>query len=430
MAQHFAGGRIHTLRRGARLTQAEMARRIGVSTSYLNQLENDQRPISVSVLLALTQAFDVDAGYFAPESDVEKLTALRGIFPDVPADQLSDLATRYPDLARGLSTRFNPAANPYDTVRDYFFSTRSYIHDLDVAGEELATYLGPIHLRAGRMAAALESDAGVNVNFRGDATGHRRRYDPLTRTLTLRTGLNEAQLCFEMALHYALSVHQDLLDSEVKDLDAPDARDVALLGLAQYFASAVTLPYSAVLEVAEDTRYDVDRIASHFLASYESTCHRLSSLQRPGAKGVPFNFVRIDRAGNVSKRQSARGVNFTADSATCPLWVVHRAFETPARPTRQVARMPDGRTYLWVARYVSSPTRGFTAPRREFAVALGCEISQAHRLVYSDGLNLSPDAATEIGPGCRLCPREQCAQRAFPQEGRRVVVDFHSSQRN
>jgi len=182
-----------------------------------------------------------------------------------------------------------------------------------------------------------------------------------------------------------------------------------------------------MLETAESTGYDIDRLAAHFGTGFETTCHRLSTLQRPGARGVPFFFVRTDRAGNISKRQSATGFHFSRTGGSCPLWVIHRAFETPGRVTRQVAGMPDGRHYLWIARTVRGQIRGFGQPRKEFAVGLGCDLDQAERLVYATGLDLSPASATPIGPGCRACPRERCPQRAFPQEGRKVAVDLDAT---
>ncbi|AKK10491.1 short-chain fatty acyl-CoA regulator family protein [Corynebacterium uterequi] len=429
MTKLFAGGRIRTLRRGSRLTQAEMARRLNISTSYLNQLENDQRPLSVAVLLALSEAFDVDASYFSADRDARTVAALREALPGVPSEQLADIASRYPEVAQRLiRTPPQPSApSAYAQAQNYFFQARHYIHELDVAGERLAASLGSPQLRVGRLSERLDRDAGVTVNFRGDTSGPRRRFDVDTRTLTLRTGLRESQLCFEMALHYALTVHRGSLDGLVDDLASTEAQAIARLGLAQYFAAAVTLPYTEFLDQAEETRYDVDKLSYRFSTSFESTCQRLSSLQRPGSRGVPLFFVRTDRAGNISKYQSATSFHFSRSSGTCPLWVIHRAFETPNRVTRQVTSMPDGRSYLWVARYVAGASRGFGRPRKEFAVALGCDLDRAHQLVYSDGLDLSPEAATPIGPGCSVCARSGCPQRAFPQAGREVVVDFAES---
>lgn len=431
MSKHFAGAKIRTLRKQHRLTQSDMAARLGLSTSYLNQLENDQRPLTVTVLMALTGEFDVDTSFFSGERDATTVADLATVFPTVPSEQLADLAARYPGLVDDLLARAASQAgdglSPYERVRDYFFDARNYIHELDTAGEELAATIGRQHFRVGRMAALFAEKLGVTVRFHGSPDGPRRRFDHAHRELTLRTGLTEAQQCFQLAIQYALTQHHDLLFELASPLPDDGSRGLAVVGLAQYFAGAVTMPYALFLDYAEEVRYDIDLIAERFGTSFESTCHRLSTLQRPGARGVPFFFIRTDRAGNISKRQSATRFHFSRRGGSCPLWVLHRAFETPSRITRQVAAMPDGHHYLWVARYVSGATTGFGRPRKEFAVALGCDLDQGHRLIYSDGLELTPQAATPIGPGCTACPRTSCPQRAFPASGREVGVDFDVS---
>ncbi len=409
-----------------------MARQLGLSTSYLNQLENDQRPLTVTVLMALSSAFDVDPAFFSAEQDARTINELRDVFPDTPAEQLAELAARYPDLVPGILDLAHRApdleeVSPYELVRDFFYEAHNYIDELDIRGEELAGRLGEPQLRLTRLATILDRELGVTVRFRKLTSGPRRVFHPDTRELHLRTGLSEAQLCFELALQYALLALPDELDRLSSSLPTEEARAIARLALAQYFAGAVTMPYQITLRTAENTRYDIDRIAEHFGTGFETTCHRLSTLQRPGARGVPFFFVRTDRAGNISKRQSATSFHFSRSGGSCPLWVIHRAFETQGRITRQVAGMPDGRHYLWIARTVNGQSRGFGAPTKEFAVALGCDLEQAERLVYSSGLDLSPASATPIGPGCTACPRERCPQRAFPQAGKRVVIDLDST---
>lgn len=430
MSKVFAGARIHTLRKTRGLTQAAMARQLDLSTSYLNQLENDQRPLTVPVLMQLTRRFNVEPAYFSEDRDIRTINELRTIFPDTPEETLAELATRFSELMPtfvevAMNTPTAAQPSPFDQVRDFFFESHNYIHELDVLAEELALKLGDKILRLNHLANTLHTEAGVHVRFGRAQAGARRQFLPETRELHLRAGLSDAQLCFEMALQYCLLVYRDVLSNLVSELSESRARTIATYGLAQYFAAAVTMPYSQFLETAEDTRYDVDRIASIFGTGFETTAQRLATLQRPGARGIPFVFIRTDRAGNISKRQSATGFHFSRTGGSCPLWVVHRAFETPNRITRQVASMPDGNSYLWIARHVQGQVKSFGTPRKEFAVALGCDISQAERLIYSDALNLSPSAATPIGPGCSVCPRQSCPQRALPQIGSSAELDLN-----
>jgi hypothetical protein len=161
--------------------------------------------------------------------------------------------------------------------------------------------------------------------------------------------------------------------------------------------------------------------------SFETVCHRLSTLQRPGARGVPFYFVRVDQAGNISKRQSATAFHFARHGGACPLWHVHEAFAQPGRILTQIAEMPDGSRFFGIARTIERGGGGYRAQRKLFAIGLGCDLTHARELVYASGLDLGPLAqAAMIGPGCRVCPRENCVQRAFPPAGKAMVPNVDS----
>lgn len=418
MAKHYAGARIHTLRTHRGLTQVEMARKLGISTSYLNQLENDQRPLTVTVLLQLTRVFGVEASFFSPDAQQRTLGELAELLPSIADDELANFANRFPSIAEAVlsipSLIDASSSNPHLIVRDFFQDNENYFHDLDEAAERFALQAPSRQLRLTRLAAAFDRDFGYSVRFNQPSAGERSVVDKHAREIRLRAGLTEAQQTFELSYHYGRIAHASLIDAHVAQIGNEPARELGRHGLGQYFAAAVTMPYGEILTAAETTRYDIDMIAAQFGTGFESTCQRLGTLQRPGERAVPFVFVRTDRAGNISKRQSTTSFHFSQRGGTCPLWVVHRAFETSNRVTRQVSVMPDGRTYLWMARMVQGPPLGFGTPRQENAVALGCDAAYADRLVYADGLDLSPASATPIGPGCETCPRSACPQRAFP----------------
>src|SRR5690606_9255396 len=176
--------------------------------------------------------------------------------------------------------------------------------------------------------------------------------------------------------------------------------------LANYFAGALLLPYRLFLAAAEELRYDIDRLARRFEVGFETICHRLSTLQRPDARGVPFIFVRTDAAGNISKRQSATAFHFSRVGGNCPLWVAHHAFGRPRQFLTQVAQMPDGRTYFWIARTTTASPAGFLGPHKSFAIGLGCDVEHADKLIYSAGIDLTDAEATvPIGAGCKICDR-------------------------
>jgi predicted transcriptional regulator len=323
---------------------------------------------------------------------------------------------------------------PFEEVRDFFYDRKNYIGELDEAAESLFVERG---LRLGgldaQLAELLADEFGVMVVIDdGDALGPnaQRSYRPDTGVLYIARWLHPGQRAFQLATQVALLRHSELISAIVAAADqlSSEATEVARIGLANYFAGALLLPYRMFLDAAEELRYDIDQLARRFEVGFETICHRLSTLQRPDARGVPFIFVRTDSAGNISKRQSATAFHFSRVGGNCPLWVVHLAFERPGEFMTQVAQMPDGRSYFWIARTTSSAPSRYRGPRKRFAIGLGCDLVHAEKLIYAAGIDLAdPDAAVPIGAGCKICDRPACPQRAFPYVGRPVHVDPYSS---
>ena len=182
------------------------------------------------------------------------------------------------------------------------------------------------------------------------------------------------------------------------------------------------MPYGAFRDTAREVRHDIDRLRQRFGVSFEQACHRLSTLQRPGAAGLPFFFCRVDMAGNITKRHSATRLQFARFGGACPLWVVHEAVAIPDRILVQHAEMPDGTRYVSMAKGLVKPSGSYARPPRRYAVALGCEEMHAADFVYADDLRPG-GGATPIGASCRICPRADCDQRAFPPAASAIAID-------
>ena len=308
----------------------------------------------------------------------------------------------------------------HDEVRDYFNQRHNHVAELDEAAEAIFADSGlAIGDVASRLALRLSTRHGVRLQIAStdDSELRKRRYDAETRTLRLPDHLRPGQQAFQMAVQLAELEIGELLDALIANakFTSDESRRLARIGLANYFAGALVMPYAAFLQSAEELAYDIERLSNRFGVGFEAVCHRLSTLQRPGMPGLPFFFVRVDRAGNVSKRHSAADFHFSRIGGTCPLWIVYEAFSQPERVLTQTAVMPDGRSYLWIARQVVSGPVGYGRPQKTFAIGLGCDLRHAHRLIYSRGLDLSdPEAATPIGTGCKVCERQRCPQRAAP----------------
>ena len=451
----YAGARLGDIRRGLGLTQAGFAKALGLSTSYLNQMERNHRPVSRDAIHALAARFGVDVAVFSMD-DADRLMAdLREaladpLFAETPwsAAELQIMAANAPGLGHAFLALYRahargqerlasldealdrPAAGltalPWEEVRDFFHYCDNYLDAIDKAAEQFARssgFEGPEKLAQG--IAWLAERHGVETAF---GQTEMRHYDPEGRWLQLsETGSAETR-SFQLAHQVALIAHDGLLEAtlDLARFRTEEARKIAKIGLANYFAGAAILPYGAFLAAAKDLRHDLEALALRFGASLEQVGHRLSTLQRPGAEGVPFFFVRVDQAGTITKRHSSTPLQFARFGGACPLWNVHQAFETPGRILRQLAETPDGRRYLCLARDVTKPGGHFRAPTRRYAIGLGCEVRHADRLVYADDLDTRNAAAFEpIGVSCRICERADCHQRAVPPVERKLRIDLN-----
>ncbi|MEL6888023.1 MAG: short-chain fatty acyl-CoA regulator family protein, partial [Pseudomonadota bacterium] len=311
--------------------------------------------------------------------------------------------------------------SPWEEVRDFFHYCDNYIDAVDRAAEHFATAEGR-HGNIRVSAVTTLAKAGVKVTFEDTETLRHRDGD----TLFISTRAAPETQTFQLLLQVALTRQDPLLEAtlDLARFQSDEARAIAKIGLANYFAGAALMPYTAFQEAASETRHDLEQLATRFGASIEQVCHRLSTLQRPGAKGIPFFFVRVDQAGTITKRHSATRLQFARFGGACPLWNVHRAFEQPGQFLRQLAETPDGARYISLARDVSKPGGRFGAPVRRFAIGLGCEVRHAPALIYADGLDVARAEAFEpIGISCRICERDRCHQRSVPPLERQLSVD-------
>ncbi len=452
------GVRLQRLREERGISQVALAKALDISPSYLNQIEHNQRPLTVPILLRINAQFGVDVQLFSDDKEAGLIADVRDVLAEVGGGagtetismaELRSLASNMPAVARAvvelhrrnrsLTERADSFAarlgdghklasfalpGTHDEVRDYFNQRLNHVAELDEAAEAIfADSALTIGDAATRLAQRLNTRHGVRLQIAAsndridDSALAKRAYDPETRTLRLPDHLRPGQQAFQMAVQLAQLEIGELLDSLITHakFTSDESRRLARIGLANYFAGALVMPYAAFLQSAEELAYDIERLSNRFGVGFEAVCHRLSTLQRPGMPGLPFFFVRVDRAGNVSKRHSAADFHFSRIGGTCPLWIVYEAFSQPERVLTQTAVMPDGRSYLWLARQVVSGPVGYGRPQKTFAIGLGCDLRHAHRLIYSRGLDLSdPAAATPIGTGCKVCERQRCPQRAAP----------------
>jgi len=450
------GPKVRRLREARAWKLEPCAARLGLSPSYLSQIETNQRPVTARVLISLMRVFEVDASTFDADDDDRLIADLREVTAEQAHEnppsmgEIRQVVTAAPAFAhqyirlhrayRRLDERLkateeavaldeitaSSAVLPYEEVRDFFHYKNNYIHELDLAAEALAGACGLAE--NANTARALEAYLLAKFDIRvvtvaRDAQGTLRRFDPASRLLAVDTTQPASTRTFQLAFQIAALELSDLIEAELASADfrTRAASDICRIGLGNYAAGALLMPYLKFRQAAHDLKHDVEQLQSRFKTSFEQVCHRLSTLQRPTVRGVPFYFVRVDLAGNITKRHSATRLQFARFGGGCPLWNVHEAFGHPGRILVQIAEMPDGVRYLCVARGITKRSGSYLEPDRQYAVGLGCEVQHASAVVYASGLDLKGPAAP-IGVSCRICERDNCSQRAFPPIDRPLQV--------
>jgi predicted transcriptional regulator/DNA-binding XRE family transcriptional regulator len=448
MSKMPIGKTIRRLRLEQGHSQQNFAAKLGISSSYLNLVEHDQRNVTASLLFKLTDILKIDLAALSGVQEREYEVLLREIFTDpllgaeqVPESEIQSLAAA-PAAARAILRlhRAWAAARedsegitlpsgrkimlPTEEVRDFFRDHENHFPTLETAAAAISSTLnaethGPSHALAERLRQA----HGLVVTVK-KLPGALRIFDSQNRLLTLSEDLPRESRGFQMAFQLALLEARETIEPIVTAASpsSPDAAALMRIGLLNYISAAILMPYKTFLQTAEENRYDVEAIAARFGVSFEQACHRLSTLQRNGERGIPFFFLRVDAAGNVSKRFSAAGFPFMRSTGTCPRWIVHSAFATPATIRVQVATLSEVETFLCFARVITGRPARWGDPPPVHVVAMGCDIRHADKIVYGDGLDFST-AAVGIGLSCRLCDRPNCRSRAFPPIAHRLAID-------
>ncbi len=456
------GARLRAMRRQKGLSQVQLAGRLGVSASYLNLIESDKRPLPATLLLKLATEVGVDLQVFARDDAAQLERDLMEAFSDplfeaapLTNTDLRELVSTLPSVAHAVRALYdayqsarastdalaerlfqvNPnsgvelSRSPSEDVTDFIQARSNHFAPLEEAAEALwrAARLDPEDLYRG-LAQHLARAHGVEVVVtRGpEARTTFRRFDPASRTLHLSELLPTRSRTFQVAHQIGLLEAGRQLDSLTHEagLSSEEARSLCRVALANYFAGAVLMPYQPFLEAAQQERYDIDVVGRRFRVGFEQVAHRFTTLQRPGAEGVPFHMIRIDVAGNISKRFSGSGIRFARFSGACPRWNVFAAFLTPGRVVVQVSEMPDGQRYFCLARTIQKDSAAWHQQQPVLALGLGCSERYASSLVYAEGIDLKNEAAlVRVGVTCRLCERDECPQRAHPSLREPLRID-------
>lgn len=469
------GHKIRRLRREKKLSQAALADLLEVSASYLNLIEHNRRKLTVPLLLKMAEVFEVPVDQLAEEEESRLYTDVMEALSDPLFEEIAlrntdvrDLVETSPETARALLHLYDSysatltearslaasaldeggtrdslggllgglgasSQSAADVVSDMVQEASNFFPDLedeaDRVRREIATVGGsPRSLDA--LTDYLHQAHNVRVAFTDPGGGGGptviRRFQPQQRILEVTQRLTGPSRAFQLAHQIALLSAGSVIDMLLleKGLKEGQARALGRVALANYFAAALILPYSDFLNSARECRYDIELLQHRWRVGFEQICHRLTTLNKPGDRGIPMHMLRVDLAGNISKRFTLSGLPIPRHGGACSRWNVYTAFLNPGQIQAQVSKLPDGTAYFCIARTVAKGGIGHGAQRSVLSIGLGCDIRHAKDIVYADGLDVSrPERFAEIGVACRICERMDCTQRAFPPVHLRYKIE-------
>jgi len=500
------GIRIRRRRLAIGLSQAALARGVGISPTYLNLIENNKRAIGGSLLARIGERLGLELAQLSGDSEARAIQAVEELLADpamkgIEMEQaaIRDFVARFPeaglalkrlyghyldasssieaylhrlrsdpllsamlhqvlnrisgisssaeildsepnltdeeekrfvatiskeseDLARTVRNRGTTSTGPRQpearfTLADLdeaIIAARNHFPRLEAVADELGARLRPMPGRTEQeLERLLQTQFGVGCRILPPDVQIARQHQYVEAERELRFGASAAvsTRVFQMARLYASKAAADAIEDAVgtMELNSDEARDLARNAMSSYVAGALMMPYERFLADAEELRYDIDVLGRLYGASFEQIAHRLVTLRRRGAEGLPFGFLRTDRAGRLSKRFPLPGLALPASGYGCVLWPIYRAFAESGY-VRQVAEFPNKARYLLLARAVTKQAPGYGVEAPTYSIMLACDVVHADRTVYARGLDLSHQPAL-VGPSCLLCPRQECSHR-------------------
>ena len=459
------GSKIRKVRRSKGLSQSELSKNLGISASYLNLLESGRRTITVPLLIKTGNELGISLKDLTLESNKRILSDVMEALSnelfedlDITNHETTEFISSNPNIAKAMLTLNDSYKSlredmqnrlevmevessikerkstrlPVEIVSDFLQENKNYFDSIERKAESIRNkiYFEEGHRTIGHSLIQYllnEHNTKTKVVSTEEDEKSIKKFDENNKILFLSEMLTYSARNFHLAYQIAYFDAHEIINRIIEDNKIYSEEVISLLkiSLLNYFAAALLMPYDEFLQSAKKNKYDVEILMHHFATSFEQVTHRLTNLQRPGNEGVPFHFLKTDIAGNVSKRFSLSGIHIPRHGGSCPRWNVYIAFLNPGRIHPQISKMPDGKTYFCIARAFEKGIEKHGMPKSFVSIGLGCDIQYAKELTYSEGMDLqNKKLETPIGVSCRICPREDCQQRAFPPIDKELKLDI------
>ena len=457
------GPKIKSFRRQLGLQANKLAEQLGISPSYLNLIESGKRKIDGDLLLKVCEELKIELSDLTNKSDLNLVNDISELLDDqlfedldILGPEVKDLVNTNPKIARALIKLGDnykqkdheiiskvetlsgkiidsrKTSFPGEVISDFLQEKKNYFPKLEEFANKIFDKV-QLNNRTRYVALCDFLRTEYSINVKDIIPEEGKPFSKIFNKNNKELLLSEYNSLETKKLHAAAQIAQEGAINEINEylsefkFPSDEAKRLTKIALLNYCAAAILMPYKLFHSECKKLKYDLELLQNTFSTSFEQVAHRETCLQDPKLPGIPFHMLRVDIAGNISKRFSLSGIEIPRYGGACPRWNVYSAFTRPGVIQAAVSKMSNGKKYVCIAKTVEKGVGRYGRKKSMLSIGLGCEAKYAKDFVYTENLNLN-DKKTEIpiGVSCRTCDRLDCSQRAFPPLHKKFDVDINS----
>ena len=457
------GPKIKVFRRQLGMQGNKLAEKLNISPSYLTLIEGGKRKIDADLLLRICQELTIDVSDLTNKSDVNLANNISELLDDklfedldILGPEVKDLANTNPKIGKALIrlgdilkkkdhelinkieklsgkiVDSRKSSFPGEVIADFLQENKNYFPKLEDFANKIFDKLKENNrTRYISICNFLKSEYDITVKdiIPDEGKTFSKIYYEKNRELILSDYISLETKKLYAAAQIAQEGAIDEINKYLESFNFPseESKKLTKVALLNYCGAAILMPYKLFHTECKKLKYDLELLQNIFATSFEQVTHRVTSLNDPNLPGVPFHFLRVDVAGNISKRLSLSGIEIPRYGGACPRWNVYSAFSRPGVIQAAVSKMTNGEKYVCIARTVEKGIGRYGQKKSILSIGLGCEAKYAKDFVYTENLDIH-DKKSEIpvGVSCRTCDRLDCSQRAFPPLHKKFDVDINN----
>jgi predicted transcriptional regulator/transcriptional regulator with XRE-family HTH domain len=457
------GPKIKAFRRQLGLQANKLAEDLSISPSYLNLIEAGKRKIDGDLLLKICERLNIDLSHLNAKSDINLENTISEILDDklfedldILGPEVKDLVSTNPKIGKAivrlgdiLKKKDHELINkiekisgkivdnrknsfPGEVISDFLQEQKNYFPKLEEFANKVFDKVQKNNrTRYIALCDYLKSEYSIIVKdiIPEDNKPFSKIYDKQKKELLL----SDYSSLETKKLHAAAQIAQMGAMGEIEfylskfAFPTLESKNLTKVALLNYCGAAILMPYKPFHTECKKLKYDLELLQNTFATSFEQVAHRVTCLQDPKLPGIPFHMLRVDMAGNISKRFSLSGIEIPRYGGACPRWNVYSAFTRPGAMQVAVSKMTNGEKYVCIARTVEKGVGRFGKTKSILSIGLGCEAKYAKDFVYTQNIDVNNKSSEiPIGVSCRTCDRLDCSQRAFPPLHKKFDVDINT----